>query len=249
MIGAYPPWAELPAARQAAAEGRYGVMVRLARTAAGLTLEEVGRRVGYSAATMSRIERGRQPLTDVVLLRRLALTLAIPPELFGLAHAPDVAAQGDRGLFLNIAVRDGALPPPPSGLEGDDPLKRRDLLSAFTFTAAAKVAVGKSRLNESVADRAGESLVLGLEDVLVRGQWPVGSRPLDDKTLRKGLEIVRADFQASRYRALTARLPRLIAGIETNTEPVEASVAAEIYNTAAHALIKVEVQKFGMARH
>ena len=56
MSASYPPWTELPGARQAAAESRYGVMVRLARTAAGLTLEEVGRRVGYSAATMSRIE-------------------------------------------------------------------------------------------------------------------------------------------------------------------------------------------------
>lgn len=240
MSASYPPWTELPGARQAAAESRYGVMVRLARTAAGLTLEEVGRRVGYSAATMSRIERGRQPLTDVTLLRRLALALAIPPELLGLAPTPGVSTQGGAGLILNTDVRDEALRRAPTRLEGDDPLRRRDLLSAFTFTAAAKVVIGGSGHSEPVADKTGAALVRSLEDVLVRGKWPAGSHPLDDRALRKGLEIVRADFQASRYRALTARLPRLIAGIETNVEPVDASIAAEIYNTAAHALIKVE---------
>src|SRR5262245_46513271 len=66
------PWTALPAARQAAAERRYGALVRLARTAADLTLAEAGRRVGYSASALSRIERGHQPLTDITVLRRLA---------------------------------------------------------------------------------------------------------------------------------------------------------------------------------
>jgi transcriptional regulator with XRE-family HTH domain len=235
----YPPWAGLPAAQQAVAEGRYGVIVRLARTAEGLTLEEVGRRVGYSAATMSRIERGRQPLTDVTLLSRLAVELSIPPELLGLAPALDVSLQGKR-LVLNTSVPVGTTRWVPSAMEGDDPLRRREFLSAFTFTAAAQVGSGLSGYREPAADRAGASLVGSLEDVLIRGKWPTGARPLDDRTLRNGLSAARADFQASRYRALSGRLPRLIAGIEMNNEPVDTSVAAEIYNTAAHALIKVE---------
>lgn len=238
MSTPHPPWAGLPAARQAVVEGRYGVIVRLARTARGLTLEEVGRRVGYSAATMSRVERGRQPLTDVTLLSRLASELAIPPELLGLAPPVTSPAHG-KGPALNTAAPDGIPRLAPSA-EGDDPLRRRELLSAFTFTAAAKVTIHRSGRTAPVVDRAGASLVGSLEDVLIRGKWPTGARPLDDKTLRNGLSMARADFQASRYRALSGRLPRLIAGIEMNSKPVDASIAAEIYNAAAHALIKVE---------
>ncbi|MFV2086720.1 helix-turn-helix domain-containing protein [Micromonospora sp. LOL_021] len=78
-------WAGLPETRRAAAAGDHGSLIRLARTAARLTLAEAGRRCGYSAASLSRIERGRQRLTDVTALRRLADVFDIPPELFGLA--------------------------------------------------------------------------------------------------------------------------------------------------------------------
>ncbi len=71
-------WASLPAARQAAAERRYGALIRLARTAADLTLSEAGRHVGYSASALSRIERGLTPLTDITVLRRLAAAFGIP---------------------------------------------------------------------------------------------------------------------------------------------------------------------------
>ena len=62
-----------------------GAIVRTARLAAGLTLADLGRRCGYSASQISRYERGVQPLTDITLLRRLAETLAIRPQAFGLA--------------------------------------------------------------------------------------------------------------------------------------------------------------------
>ena len=53
-----PAWLTLPAARAATASGQHGALLRLARTAAGLTLHEAGRLAGYSAATLSRLERG-----------------------------------------------------------------------------------------------------------------------------------------------------------------------------------------------
>ena len=65
-----------------------GAIVRNARTSQGLTLAELGKRVGYSAAQVSRYERGIAPLTDIAVLRRFAAALAIPPQVFGLAPEP-----------------------------------------------------------------------------------------------------------------------------------------------------------------
>ena len=68
------------------APGRHlGAVVRGARTAQGLTLAELGRRTGYSAAQVSRYERGLAPLTDIAVLRRFAGALEIAPQILGLA--------------------------------------------------------------------------------------------------------------------------------------------------------------------
>jgi transcriptional regulator with XRE-family HTH domain len=66
---------------------RMGAIVRSARTARGMTLAELGKLTGYSAAQVSRYERGVAPLTDIAVLRRFASALAITPEAFGLATA------------------------------------------------------------------------------------------------------------------------------------------------------------------
>jgi transcriptional regulator with XRE-family HTH domain len=57
-----------------------GEVVRAARSRSRLTLAELGARTGYSAAQVSRYERGVTPLTDVTVLRRFAQALAIPPD-------------------------------------------------------------------------------------------------------------------------------------------------------------------------
>ncbi len=71
---------------------RVGAIVRMARTAQGMTLAELGKRTGYSAAQVSRYERGVASLTDIAVLRRFAAALAIMPEAFGLA-APQVSGE------------------------------------------------------------------------------------------------------------------------------------------------------------
>jgi len=71
------------------APGRHlGAVVRGVRTAQGLTLAEFGRRTGYSAAQISRYERGLAPLTDIAVLRRFADALHIAPQILGLAPDP-----------------------------------------------------------------------------------------------------------------------------------------------------------------
>ena len=77
-------------ARQEAPPGyRPGMIVRAARKARGLTLAELGERTGYSAAQVSRYERGVTQLTDIAVLRRFARALSIPPHVLGLAPSPD----------------------------------------------------------------------------------------------------------------------------------------------------------------
>lgn len=73
-----------------AAPGRQqlGAIVRSARVARGLTLADLGQRTGYSAAQVSRYERGLAPLTDIAVLRLFADALAISPQLLGLSAEP-----------------------------------------------------------------------------------------------------------------------------------------------------------------
>src|SRR5260370_22760948 len=75
-------------ARESPGGWRPGVVVRAARQRGGLTWAELGARTGYSAAQVSRYERGITPLTDVAVLRRFARALAIPPGQLGLADGP-----------------------------------------------------------------------------------------------------------------------------------------------------------------
>ena len=121
-----------------------GAIVRTARTSQGLTLAELGKRVGYSAAQVSRYERGIAPLTDIAVLRRFATALAIPPHVFGLAaeaqasqprHAspfPVTAGSAQQPCFT-VAAK-------PGQEDGEDPVRRRQLLASLAVTAAAAAA-------------------------------------------------------------------------------------------------------------
>lgn len=66
-----PEWASLPTVIAAAHSGDYAKILRLARTAAGLTLEQAGQLAGYSPSAMSRLETGRRRTCDAKELRHL----------------------------------------------------------------------------------------------------------------------------------------------------------------------------------
>ena len=70
--------------RDAVRDRRYGVVLRRARQARGLTQAKAGRLAGYSTATISRFETGARRLADIDTLRRLAESLGTAPEVFGL---------------------------------------------------------------------------------------------------------------------------------------------------------------------
>ncbi|WP_433797000.1 helix-turn-helix domain-containing protein [Actinoplanes sp. CA-252034] len=63
---------------EAVRDDQPGAVIRLARQAAGLTLDQLGKLYGCSPSTMSRIERGGPPGDQVVVRRKLAELLGIP---------------------------------------------------------------------------------------------------------------------------------------------------------------------------
>jgi transcriptional regulator with XRE-family HTH domain len=98
-----------------------------------MTLAELGSRCGYSAAQVSRLERGLARFTDVNVLRAFAGALDIPPQSLGLTPATYVRAtpvSGEAGLPLPDAHSVGA---EDGGEEG--PMRRRSLLAAAGLTA------------------------------------------------------------------------------------------------------------------
>ena len=112
-----------------------GQVVRSARKAADMTLADLGERCGYSAAQVSRYERGLTRLTDIALLRTLAGILDIPPGALGLSPGsgqPDAQESAD----LRFAASGGRSVVAGDGGK-DDPVRRRSLLLGAGLAAPA----------------------------------------------------------------------------------------------------------------
>ncbi|MDH2391877.1 helix-turn-helix transcriptional regulator [Streptomyces sp. HNM0663] len=209
-----------------------GAIVRLARRAADITLADLGKRVGYTAASLSRMERGKQPMRDVLLLRNLAACLDIPPHALGLApqrqravsDRTDATRVGTQTLF---------------GEEGDDPVRRRMLLAGMAGATTSAV-LGPP----AAAHAPAQPSLSGLEDLLLHRQH---GRPLTpDPTpsaVTAAVNAARADFSACRYDTLARALPARIAlaqALGAHGYPEQAATAvAELYTTATRLCIKL----------
>ena len=214
-----------------------GAIVRAARLTAGLTLAELGQRCGYSASAISRYERGIQPLTDITLLRRFAIALAIPPHSLGLvmADSPPIRRHAEPA----IQAGSGYAPRVIGELNaegGEDPVRRREL-----FAHAAGLA-GAAALGLPLTGRA-HTATDGLEKLLYGN---LVARPVPLAELRAASAAARANFQTARYDRLPTSLPRLIATAAasrdnaTGTAQAAASTQlAEAYIVAANFMIKL----------
>ncbi|MEQ4306177.1 helix-turn-helix transcriptional regulator [Plantactinospora sp. B6F1] len=217
-----PAWTGMPAVAAAADVGDIGTLLRVARTASGLTLEEAGQRTGYSAATMSRWENGRRRDWTVAELRRLAQVYGIPLRLFGLApSSPSAQTSAAR-------VIEG----PNNG--GGDWMRRRDLIAGTLglTTGAALLPT----------DAAGD-MAATVEDVIF---GRVTAVPLPDHQLGAQLAAAKADFRACRYSQLARRLPRLLAQATIGRDEAPAGQVgqasarlAQAYGVATQLLIKL----------
>ena len=235
------------AAPQAAASARTardaGAIVRAARLAAGLTLADLGRRCGYSASQVSRYERGVQPLTDITLLRRLAETLAIRPQAFGLA--PQANPPAGRHALTGRKERPAGAGDPRVDREfpsedGEDPVRRRELLAAAAGLAGA-AALSRPGVTgaHSPADPAS-----GIQDLLYGDATAAGPVPVP--ALRAATIRARGDFQAALYDRLTVTLPRLIATATATRDcaagderAAASTLLADAYIAAANLMIKL----------
>ena len=92
----------------ASQRGDYGTVLKLARTARGLSQRQLGAATGYSQAAISLYERGKRDLTADDKAR-LAHLLDLPPRFFGL---------------------------PPTAEEQDHDMRRRDMLAAAGLALA-----------------------------------------------------------------------------------------------------------------
>ncbi|MFJ9698366.1 helix-turn-helix domain-containing protein [Streptomyces fradiae] len=233
MDSTHPIWRSA-AMRDALTRRDAGAIVRLTRRAADITLAELGRQVGYTAASLSRMERGKQPLRDVLLLQRLADCLDIPPRLLGLAPRHEHEASDGPGA---TRVGTHAL----SGERGDDPVRRRQLLATL---AAATTSTVLAPTSAAQAQPRHQPSMSGLVDLLLHR--PHGADPTADPTPATVTAAVRAsrqDFGACRYDALARALPSRIAlaqalGASGHTEQA-ATAVAELYTTATRLCIKL----------
>lgn len=159
-----------------------GAIVRAARSYRGWSQGELGRRCGYSASTISRLESGKTPLRDVVLLRALADVLTVPAEVFGLtATGSDMprAKSGIEHTETPMVV--------PITVEQEDSVQRRELLSGLVGL------VGVSVFPAHAARQVERVGVVGAADML-----------------RDRLREVRADFNACRYGDVAAAVPDVV---------------------------------------
>lgn len=202
-----------------------GQIVRAARQARQMRLVDLGEMCGYSAAQISRLERGQAPLTDITLLRTLAEILDIPPARLGLA--PDQSASSatprhsvrPKGMPQRAharSVRQG------EGGEGgeDDPVRRREFLG-----------VAGAVLPATVFTRIDDALAL----------MPPAQAP--PSTVAVTLARARRQFSAGQLGPILKGLPHLLSTAHEAfagrpDDPRNAVILAAAYDLGSEALYK-----------
>jgi transcriptional regulator with XRE-family HTH domain len=212
--------------RDAVRQRRYGVVLRRARQARGLTQGQAGRLAGYSGATISRFETGSRRLADIDTLRRLAVALGAAPEVFGLtpgtAEFPGDARAGAVPGEAPLARVVTGLPQ-----DGDD-VRRRDMI---TGTAAL---AGAAALGRAPGGGTPRHPAAGLEDVLY---GKADAAPVPPGTLRAAITVARGDFRDARYDRVPAALPKIIAAAQAIRDNAGAGDRAEASGLLADAYL------------
>lgn len=224
----------------ATAAADLGAVIRAARAAARMTQVQLGRRCGYSASAVSRIESNKLvPPRDTLL--RLAAALGVAPELLGLVPHPgelptgrDASRAAPAGA---VAVR--VLGHADPDRQEDEPVRRRQLLAGAVGLGAAMVTgQGRAAASSRVSDPAGL-----LEAALFQ---PQAAEPMSLARLQLALSAARRDFRAARYTVLGEDLGSLIAAGEATREAMTdaareqaQSVVARSYVLAGELAVKV----------
>lgn len=234
------------------ADVKPGELIRQTRQAKGQTLAELGKQTGYSAAQVSRYERGISPMTDVDVLRCFADALELPHQAFGLAPPaprPDVR----HGQLIGATTAFPRVPTSRVGRsgreDGEEPVRRRKLLAGLAATAASAAGAPLLVSGTAQADEAllGELLVARLRDAML-GLGPAPTIP-PAQELSADFTRALADFDACRYASLAVRLPRLIRAGHALTaggdDTAQYALLAKSYLLATRMLVKMDEQQLG----
>ncbi|MEU7044190.1 helix-turn-helix transcriptional regulator [Streptomyces varsoviensis] len=124
-------------ARELTAQRRPGALIRLGREHRAWTLAALGRRLGCSAATVSRLER-RSRVVDLALVHRAAFEVGVPRHILVVSLAPSPTT-GSADTTVTASPRDAE----------EDPMRRRTLLTATAIAGPAALLTG---LDEALAD-------------------------------------------------------------------------------------------------
>jgi transcriptional regulator with XRE-family HTH domain len=223
---------------------RHGEIVRITRQAQGLTLADLGHRTGYSASQVSRYERGVAPLTDTIVLRAFANALSLPPQAFGLLPETGRPGRHSTPIHQRPVTRDATAPivvREPHWEDGDDPVRRRELLTGAAGLAAASALGLPSPVRAArISDPSG-----ALEELLY-GHGLDGAAPASLATLRGATAKARTQFQAARYDQLATDLPHLIATATATRDHADGdqrlaadALLADAYIVAANFMVKL----------
>jgi transcriptional regulator with XRE-family HTH domain len=212
------------AIRTAIESGDVGAIVRCLRVANHLTLAQLGQRCGYSAATVSRMERGLQPLRDVEVLSLFANVLGVHPEVFGLTYHASV-----RGRATVAAAT----------TKGDDVLRRE-----FLLTTGATLVAGRSTSANVTSPGGGDPAAMLTHRLDLALQDPSSGSVLAPPMIPPTLRQARSDYRDCRYGPLSERLATLISSAEAAATdqpgPQTRHLLAETYNATARALFKAD---------
>ncbi|MER7986487.1 helix-turn-helix transcriptional regulator [Streptomyces noursei] len=227
-----------------------GELIRQTRQAKGLTLAELGKQTGYSAAQVSRYERGISPMADIDVLRCFADALELPHQAFGLAP-PAPRPEVRHGQQIGATSTFPRLPTSRVGRsdreDGEDPVRRRKLLAGLAATAASAAGAPLLGNRTGQADEAllGELLVARLRDAML-GLGPAPTIPPAEQ-LSADFTRALADFDACRYASLVVRLPRLIRAGHALTaggdDTAQYALLAKSYLLATRMLVKMDEQQ------
>ncbi|WJD99447.1 hypothetical protein [Streptomyces antimycoticus] len=146
-------------------------------------------------------------MRDVQLSRQVAEYLDIPPDLLGLAprHEQETSRRYvDQRLSDTTSVDAQAL----FGEEGDEPVRRRKLLTGLAGATSSAV-LGPT---PAAAQSPARPVLSGLEDLLLHRQnSPLLGTDLTPSTVLAAVDASRRDFSACRYDVLARSLPSRIA--------------------------------------
>ncbi|MFC8036387.1 helix-turn-helix domain-containing protein [Streptomyces griseoincarnatus] len=137
-----------------------GGLIRLGRALRGWRQADLGRRLGCSASTVSRLEKSDR-VSDLRLLQRAACEVGVPPHILGAA----LGLTGPRAT--NVA------PNGPRHIE-EDPMRRRTLLAAAGLAAPTSLLLGVESALADLPTPSGSSMPLDVRLARARALFDTG---------------------------------------------------------------------------